>query len=247
MEDLQKSLPAMDLEGLEKKHIRLKRDQEEIEASLDRAKREEAKLGEQVRRLINDEQLSALREEEEALKEALGSLAEEWSILRLAQELIRTARARYERERQPEVIQRAGRYFKQMTLGRYTALVAPIGENRIEVLSGEQRKKEIAELSRGTAEQLYLALRFGFIEEFSKRSQAPPIIMDEILVNFDASRAQAAARAILDLARGHQILFFTCHPWIGRLFMKEDPMTPIVRIHEGRLSAQGHRDAEEDI
>lgn len=247
MEDVQDTLSEMELEGLEKERIRLKRDQEETEASLDRARREEAKFEEQVRLLINDEQLSALREEEETLKEALGTLAEEWSILRFAQGLIRMARASYEKERQPEVIQRAGGYFKELTLGRYTSLVAPIGENRIEVLSRGQGKKEIAELSRGTAEQLYLSLRFGFIEEFCKRSEALPIIMDEILVNFDASRARAAARAMLALAGRHQILFFTCHPWAGRFFTREDPLTPIWHIHEGEVKEQGRVGLEMEV
>ena len=240
MEEIQNTLSEMDLEGLEKERIRLKRDQEETGASLDQVKREEAKLEEQVRLLMKDEPLSALREEEETLKEALGPLAEEWSILRLAQGLIRMARARYEKERQPQVIQRAGGYFEKLTLGRYTSLVAPIGENRIEVLSREQSRKEIGELSRGTAEQLYLSLRFGFIEEFCKRSEAPPVIMDEILVNFDVSRARAAAEAILALAGRHQVLFFTCHPWTVRLFTGQDPRTPVLHIHEGGVREQVH-------
>lgn len=232
METVLDELSGMKLEKLEKEDLTLKRVHEETEASLDRAKREEARLGEQIRILMNDDQLSALREEEETLKQMLETLVEEWSALRLAQGLIRMARTRYEKERQPEVIQRAGRYFEDLTLGKYTSLVAPIGENRIEVLSREQGKKEIGELSRGTAEQLYLSLRFGFIREFSKDSEAPPIIMDEILVNFDTSRARAAVKGILDLSQDHQILFFTCHPWVGKLFREEGPHTPILEIKD---------------
>jgi uncharacterized protein YhaN len=35
--------------------------------------------------------------------------------------------------------------------------------------------------------------------------------MDEILVNFDVERAARAARTIEELARRHQILYFTYH------------------------------------
>ncbi|MFC1580000.1 AAA family ATPase [Thermodesulfobacteriota bacterium] len=235
MEAVLETLSGMQLENLEKEELELKRDHDETEESLDRAKREEARLGEQIRILMNDEPLFALREEEETLKQRLETLVDEWSTVRLAQGLIRMARTRYEKERQPEIIQRAGRYFRDLTLGKYTSLVAPLGENRIEVLSREQRQKEIGELSRGTAEQLYLSLRFGFIQEFCKNAEALPIVMDEILVNFDTSRARAAVRGILDLSQDHQILFFTCHPWVAKLFLDEEPHTPILEIKDERI------------
>lgn len=241
------TLSGMELEKLERDNMALKGALEEMEASLDNAKREEARLEEQVRMLMNDEALSELREEEETLKQALEALAEQWSALRLAQGLIRKARARYEKERQPEVIQRAGRFFEKLTLGRYTALVAPMGEDRIEVLSSENRQKEIGQLSRGTAEQLYLSLRFGFIREFCKNSEAPPIVMDEILVNFDRSRARAAARGILDLSRDHQVLFFTCHPWIAKIFREQEPHTPILEIKDGGIREWANPGPEPEV
>ena len=40
-------------------------------------------------------------------------------------------------------------------------------------------------MSRGTREQLYLAMRFGLIEEYEARSEPLPIIMDDVFVNFD--------------------------------------------------------------
>ena len=80
---------------------------------------------------------------------------------------------------------------------------------------GEGRTTE--ELSRGTAEQLYLALRFGLIEEFASHAEPLPVVMDDILVNFDSGRAERAAMAIRELAGRHQVIYFTCHPWTARL------------------------------
>ena len=80
---------------------------------------------------------------------------------------------------------------------------------RVETEDGEGRFTE--ELSRGTAEQLYLALRFGPIEEFARHAEPLPVVMDDILVNFDAERAARAADAIRDLATRHQVIYFTCH------------------------------------
>jgi uncharacterized protein YhaN len=58
-----------------------------------------------------------------------------------------------------------------MTLGRYSRIFAPLDESRIYVEDKDGRRKDI-DLSRGTAEQLYLSLRFGFVREFNKRAES---------------------------------------------------------------------------
>ncbi|MBW1806426.1 MAG: hypothetical protein JRJ06_08715, partial [Deltaproteobacteria bacterium] len=88
---------------------------------------------------------------------------------------------------------------------------------------------------RGTAEQLYLSLRFGFIREFSRRSNPLPVIMDEILVNFDPRRAKATVKGIFELSREHQVLFFTCHPDTAELFKEADTDTPVLEIAGGEV------------
>jgi uncharacterized protein YhaN len=46
-----------------------------------------------------------------------------------------------------------------------------------------------------------------------------PFIMDDVLVNFDHRRAQAAVDLLCRLAaQGQQILYFTCHDHLVRLF-----------------------------
>jgi uncharacterized protein YhaN len=235
MKTVHARLSRTDLHALESERAGAEQELKKTEEMLERLKGEQVRLEEQARRLTDDERIASLREEEEGLAETLAPLAEEWVVVRLAQRLLRMAMARYERDRQPGVIRRAAAYFNQMTLGRYPSLVAPMGENRIEVVSRDNTRKEIDQLSRGTAEELYLSLRFGFIREFSKRSEPLPVVMDEILVNFDPPRARAAATAILDLSRKHQILFFTCHPEIADLFKGLDPEVPVLEISEGKV------------
>ena len=46
-----------------------------------------------------------------------------------------------------------------------------------------------------------------------------PLILDDVLVNFDGERAKAAAQVMRDFAAaGHQMLVFTCHEHIAKLF-----------------------------
>jgi uncharacterized protein YhaN len=66
-------------------------------------------------------------------------------------------------------------------------------------------------MSDGTADQLYLALRLASIEEYLSSAQPLPLVADDLLVNFDDSRASAALRVLAALGRRTQVLFFTHH------------------------------------
>ena len=67
----------------------------------------------------------------------------------------------------------------------------------------------------------------------SDEAEPLPILMDEILVNFDEDRASRAARTIEDLARRHQILYFT--------YREETPLRPgrVIRLAAPVLAAAG--------
>ena len=69
----------------------------------------------------------------------------------------------------------------------------------------------------------------------AENSEVPPVIMDDILVNFDANRSGYAASAILELAGTHQILFFTCHPETISVFKEQDKNIPVYQIKQGQF------------
>ena len=170
-----------------------------------------------IRQLESAEELGTKRQELAAVEGRAAAMARDWAVRAIALELITQTRSRYERERQPDVVRAAETHFERITAGRYSRIVAPPGDAsvRVETDGGESRTTD--ELSRGTAEQLYLALRFGLIEEFARHAEPLPVVMDDILVNFDAERAARAASAIRDLADRHQVVYFTCHAWTAEL------------------------------
>ena len=169
-----------------------------------------------IRGLEASADLGAARQELAALQGQARALATGWAANALAARLLAETRRRYERERQPDVVKSAQAYFRQITNGRYERIIAPPGDAsvRVESESGEQLLP--SELSRGTVEQLYLALRFGLIEEFARHAEPLPVVMDDILVNFDEERAGRAAAAIGQLAATHQVIFFTCRAETAR-------------------------------
>src|SRR5439155_18200022 len=102
------------------------------------------------------------------------------------------------------------------------------GESLI-ILDRSSQAKRPEELSRGTAEQLYLCLRLALASEFARRAESLPLIMDDVLVNFDPVRARAVARELVRFAERRQILIFTCQPESARLSEGSAPVCAVVR------------------
>jgi uncharacterized protein YhaN len=208
---------AADSAALEAREIEAKEQLDRIENEEREATSRTGALDAEIRRLEAAEELGARRQELVALEGRAASMARDWAVGALALRLLEETRSRYERERQPDVVRAAEGHFERITGGRYARIVAPPGDAsvRVETEGGESRVTD--ELSRGTGEQLYLALRFGLIEEFARHGEPLPVVMDDILVNFDEERAARAASAIRELASRHQVLYFTCHPWTAEL------------------------------
>ena len=181
--------------------------------------------------LYGDEQASQLHAQRNVLMEQLLHRAREWSTLTLAEDLLQRARRKFEEERQPGVIRHASKVFERITHHRYDRLYAPIGQQTVTVTDRTGVRKQPAELSRGAREQLYLAVRFGLIREFGERSERLPVVVDEVLVNFDPDRAERAASAFAELSRTNQLLVFTCHPHLVDLFTSVIPDAQLIHIN----------------
>jgi uncharacterized protein YhaN len=171
----------------------------------------------------------------EQLRAQLTKALEEWALLGTAKALLGRTLGHYERERQPEVIARASELFSKVTEGRYVQLVAREnldGTRRhgIEAITPSGTRVDSGDLSRGTAEQLYLCLRLAFATTYASRSISLPLVLDDVLVNFDPSRAQAIAEAIAITAQDHQVLAFTCHPHILECFKTAEANAHVVRL-----------------
>ncbi len=216
-------------------------DTDSLQLALERSREEKEILGQQVGEKQIEQgraeserdtlqvsgELPRLRLIEESLKEQLRVLAQDWATVTLATHLLEQARNSFERERQPDVLLRASEHFSQMTGGRYTRLLAPPGDSKVVMELANGSRRETHELSTGTAEQAYLALRLGFVHEFSQRSEPLPLVMDDIFVNFDPQRSKAAMREVLKLTDRHQVLLFTCHPETVERVLEVDPTASV--------------------
>lgn len=184
----------------------------EMEEQLQQLAEERAGMKSELAVLETGEELARARQRREMLRGALAELARQWQTAVLARALLDLAREKHERERQPAVLALASEYIGPMTGGRYTRVVAPVGAAQLpEVEEPGGRRVPARALSRGAAAQLYLAVRLALARHLGTVLAPMPVILDDVLVDFDARRLQGALQVLEQAARHQQIIVFTCH------------------------------------
>lgn len=205
--------------GLKMEIERLNSTRETQRTRLSAAREKKGGLSRDLVEMESGTELADLVLKEEQLAAELEQVANKWTGIRLAMFCLERAEKLYEKEKQNPVYKKCGSFFSRMTNGRYPAVISHYDEEReIEVEDEHGSRIAVKELSRGTREQLYLAIRFAYALEFSERLGAFPIIMDDILVNVDTKRLPSVIDAVIELAETHQVLFFTCHEHIRNSF-----------------------------
>ena len=166
--------------------------------------------------------MSVKRFELAQVENRLSNALERWQVLTVTGRLLEWVKHDYEKNRQPETLRQASEYLTRLTEGHYRRVWTPLGENILLVDDAEGRPLAIDVLSRGAREQLFLSLRLALVALFARRGAVLPMILDDVLVNFDSHRAVAAAQVLRDFSdEGHQLLVFTCHEHIARLFKSQ--------------------------
>jgi len=151
----------------------------------------------------------------EAAYDRLAELNEQFDVLLVAHRLLDAALDEFQRNRQPQIVRRAQTYMARLTAGRYERIQADLlSEHKklsnFEVIPGNGQSRPAECFSRGTQEQMYLALRLALADQLSA-AEPLPLILDDVLVNFDDDRFEAAADLLAQISRERQILFLTCH------------------------------------
>ena len=218
LESLKTELSCTDSQSTTDEIERLEQERANTDSEIAELSTERGAIQTELQRLEGEDESSRLRMERNVLCEQLRGHARDWTRFTLAQSLLEEARMKFERERQPGVVRHAQEFFAEITEGRYGRVYAPLGEQTITVTDADGRTKQPSELSRGTREQLFLSLRFGLIRELGQRTKPLPVVVDEILVNFDPDRGLRAALAFVELSRTNQVLVFTCQPTVVELF-----------------------------
>ncbi|MGF3072846.1 AAA family ATPase [Facklamia sp. P12945] len=159
-----------------------------------------------LNQLEQDGSYQVLQQKLEDKKAEIIKYVQEWSKKKIAVDLI------YQTLRQgmdnpiPEMNKMANEIFSKLTYGRYDQI--KLNKTGIKVKQFSDVLFSPHELSQGTLEQLYVALRLAFIVNASSMVSMP-IIIDDAFVNFDEIRKASMYKVLETISQNHQVLFFT--------------------------------------
>ncbi|MET7299787.1 AAA family ATPase [Embleya sp. NPDC005575] len=198
------------------------------------------------------ESTAAVRAQEEAAGTvaAIAEDTEEFVRLRLAREVLLRCMEDYRKQNQAPVLARAEEVFTALTAGRFDRLLVETdGRKGAPVLRARRAGGSssavghgfdaafaagsigVDEMSEGTRDQLYLALRLASLDAYADAGRAMPIVLDDIAMTFDDGRTRAMLAVLDAMADRFQVVLFTHHPHLGRLAV--DTLAPgRAHVHE---------------
>jgi uncharacterized protein YhaN len=200
------ALPAR-AEELEALAVARRGERDEAGEALTRARDELA-------RLERSEEAAQAAQAKASLEAQIQELAERYARARLAQRVLRDAIARYRSAHEGPLLARANALFPALTCERYARLETDVDERDEDILiavTADGSRRRVQELSDGTREQLFLALRLAAIERHVATAEAVPVLFDDVLLESDDQRAQRILAALAELATQTQVLVLTHH------------------------------------
>lgn len=174
--------------------------------------------------LVKQEQLEAsglvsdLKLQTEMQKERVKETAKKWASIQMIKQVIRNKLERHKKVELPRLLETAGEFFRPLTDGSYQTIYFSETDDSIMVMNGDGTVYHAEELSQGTCEQLYTAIRFALAVTRQDGARLP-FQLDDSFVHFDQARLKRVLDVLYDLSEGgRQILYFTCHDHVKDAF-----------------------------
>lgn len=164
----------------------------------------------------------AAAEAQQATQSIAARIAKEartYARARLASAMLNRVVQLYRDQHQGPLLERAAQVFARITLGSFSGLTVDFEDDR-QVLLGirpDAARVPVTGMSQGTRDQLFLSLRLAAIEQHIEGRGPFPVIVDDLLVQFDDDRAVATLEVLSEVSVKTQVLFFTHHKHLVEL------------------------------
>lgn len=167
---------------------------------------------------------AALAARQEALEEELARRTQEHQAIAAALEGLKAANAQLQERFSPELNRRAGEYLARLTGEKYTSLSLNRELEASAAGAGDVLPRRSLFLSKGTVDQVYLAVRLA-VYDLCLGERRVPLVLDDALAAFDDGRMANALDLLLERAREDQVLFFTCQRREGAYLAQKPGVT----------------------
>ncbi len=184
----------------------------QIKTRLSELDRQEAMARGELLTLGDRTQLEARREQ---LSAQLERRRTEYEALTLALDGLRQANACLQERFAPELNRRSGQILSALTGGRYDTLTLNREFEAAARSVDSLLPRSTLALSRGTGDQVYLAVRLAVCQLCLPEENPSPLVLDDALLTFDDGRMALALDFLSQT--GQQVLLFTCQQRESRL------------------------------
>ncbi len=165
-------------------------------------------LTEQIEKLADTGDMNEIRRELADAGREKERLEAERNSLLAAAEAIRSLSREIRHEFAPTLAANMKKTLGRITDGRYpTVMLSEQGDLQIFTVDG--RILGIDQVSAGTQDQIYLALRLAIMDCLSPDEKLP-LILDDAFARYDEDRLEQVLRILAGEAEERQILIFTC-------------------------------------
>ena len=219
LDELRRALEGWDVARMEAEERTLAQDEALTETSLQAARATEETTRRALEAVDGSDIAANAREGMEQAAARVRADMAPWIRSRLAHALLAEALKRFRDRAQGPMLQAATTYFGAMTHGEFDRLLSD-DSGKEPALVAQRRngtRIRVEEMSEGTLDQLYLALRLAALDIRRSAGVDLPVVFDDVLMTSDEGRSGAMLQALSAFSRGmhgtpgSQVIVFTHH------------------------------------
>ena len=205
-------------------------------AQLDILKNEKQTLKDELKSLNSDEMLMQYEKDIMDARGRLRPLAQKYAVYNTAALFLEKIRENFLENTKNKLLKGASNILSEITSCEYKDIMPRDGLMQGDFktkLYDDSIKESSKELSRGTKEQLFLAVRISRIKEIKP---SLPVIFDDSFVNFDIAHTKNTVKALVELSKTNQIFVLTCHATLVELIMEKATSALYFKLDKGRFT-----------
>ncbi|MCG6910508.1 MAG: AAA family ATPase [Deltaproteobacteria bacterium] len=214
IQDLENEAVALDADAVGDDLDRVSEELKVLQATRDRLRDQRQTVQTEMQAIDGSDTAAVASEEAEQHLAAMASGIEQYLRLQIAALILEQRIDAYRRKNQAPVLARAGELFARLTLGSFANLRDELTESGVPILLGvrpDDAEVAVDQMSDGTRDQLYLALRLATLEQYLRKGEPMPFVVDDILIGFDDNRTKVCLEIFAELSDITQVLVFTHH------------------------------------
>jgi uncharacterized protein YhaN len=225
-------LDGMTAAALDAEAATVKADLAAAERDLTAATEARVTAAQALAQVTGEADIAALAQRKATIELEIEAAARDHLELSLGHHLAEEAIRRYRDTHRSAMMAATEAAFAALTQGAYTRLVAqPEGNGEILLaVDAGGAAKRVAEMSKGTRFQLYLALRAAAHEQLVAQGTCLPFFCDDIFETFDEHRTAAACRVMERIGQRGQAIYLTHHRHVVEIAREVCDRAPVVHM-----------------